>query len=499
MNFINHINMMNSININIIRAFRHSRLSKTYEKNLKLGLSIPYWLTFKSLIDLEEKEEDDDSIFYDYFVENFIDFRKIKSKKVPKNMGFMYYFINYYYLIKLDEIVNNDDPYLFSFFFLSCGFVQKNVIQHIKIENFNVWKKYFLQDIPKKYKKRKTNGICFKEWIDKFFDIAEKRMADNFDFWFNVQQDANSFLSFNFNSEKDELSFLNVYNLEIEDLKKISIEILECEDRSKFVSNDSKINKIIETFDVDFLNFCNAYKKYNHQNNSDFSWKFNSLFLGWYDLSLDEMETNWNELKTMFHDLLSNTLNNALEELNIYKENDEGDLVLNSYFFFIFSLLFLLKEKTRENFIHDWKHFLNELVKFEVYKSTENDLELSTIKEFKEDDYKGTSIIYAHSLENKINKKEFSMFKKSLYSLEIDEIINKENYKDYEKEWDSDKFVDTEKSDLKKFFHSTLIGFELGISTDPKKRKKNKIAITVLSIFLFLINLTLCFLPLMLR
>ncbi|MDD1378166.1 hypothetical protein PT310_00785 [Metamycoplasma hyosynoviae] len=446
----------------------------------ELGLTIAYKLTFKTYLNYLD-ESIDDNFFYDNFnklilITNPSQANNLDWIKVPKNKKFIFYFFNYYYLINLDKMPENEE-YFFCNFFWSFG-LNDNVVTHICNKDLNSWYEYFIQDIPSYYyMNRNTNGILFQEWFYKFIILAQKRHYDYIDFWFYVLQEKFHFLQLNFNvQDKD---FINAYHFERNDIEKIAKEILKCNDISNFVSNDKTINKIIELFDNDFLRYCNSYK--NEYCDDKFSMNFFSPFLNWFDLTLKEIETNWFYWSKYIRELLIDVSQRILLELsNINNCKNIGDEYqeLNIYLFYILSLLFLLKQNTREAFIFDWKFFLNEYIKFEINDYTEGNLAFTTIEEFKEDDYKNANFIYLNDVDDaKEAPEKFILFNKSLYSLEIDGFINSEEYY-------KNKNYEVKKRDLKNISH-----YKRNCYFYLKKKRREKIAVIIMLVVYFIVML----------
>ncbi|MDC8938277.1 hypothetical protein, partial [Metamycoplasma hyosynoviae] len=86
----------------------------------ELGLTITYKLTFKTYLNYLD-ESIDDNFFYDNFNELILITNPSQANnldwiKVPKNKKFIFYFFNYYYLINLDKMPENEQYFFWNFF-----------------------------------------------------------------------------------------------------------------------------------------------------------------------------------------------------------------------------------------------------------------------------------------------------------------------------------------------------------------------------------------------
>ncbi|MDD1373274.1 hypothetical protein, partial [Metamycoplasma hyosynoviae] len=128
----------------------------------ELGLTITYKLTFKTYLNYLD-ESIDDNFFYDNFNELILITNPSQANnldwiKVPKNKKFIFYFFNYYYLINLDKMPENEQYFFWNFFWSFR--LNDNVVTHICNKDLNSWYEYFIQDIPSYYyMNRNTNGI----------------------------------------------------------------------------------------------------------------------------------------------------------------------------------------------------------------------------------------------------------------------------------------------------------------------------------------------------
>ncbi|MDC8915438.1 hypothetical protein PR260_03505, partial [Metamycoplasma hyosynoviae] len=114
----------------------------------ELGLTITYKLTFKTYLNYLD-ESIDDNFFYDNFNELILITNPSQANnldwiKVPKNKKFIFYFFNYYYLINLDKMPENEQYFFWNFFWSFR--LNDNVVTHICNKDLNSWYEYFIQD-----------------------------------------------------------------------------------------------------------------------------------------------------------------------------------------------------------------------------------------------------------------------------------------------------------------------------------------------------------------